>query len=195
VYFVLRVIYEQGAFTVSLDPNFSKSSGIVIYENLEIKQSKRILAADKMETMDNISINWLPDNLNNEADGAHNGDNYIAYTFYIENQGIETIHYWYQIVIDDVMRDVDKAIRVMIYHNGSSEVYAKSKSNGEAESGTVPFYSDEYVLLKQRRDFNDGDIDKITIVIWIEGDDPDCIDALIGGQMKMHMEIIEESAQ
>ena len=31
-----------------------------------------------------------------------------------------------------------------------------------------------------------------TIVIYLEGDDPDCIDSLIGGEMKMHMDITEE---
>ena len=46
--------------------------------------------------------------------------------------------------------------------------------------------------MRVREDFNEGDRDKFTIVIWIEGDDPDCIDYLIGGQMKMHMEITEE---
>ena len=45
---------------------------------------------------------------------------------------------------------------------------------------------------KQRTGFNSGDIDRFTVVIWIEGDDPDCVDDLIGGMMKMHMDITEE---
>ena len=53
-------------------------------------------------------------------------------------------------------------------------------------------YSDIEVMVQGRKDFKPGDIDKFTIVIFIEGDDPDCIDALIGGEMKMHMEITEE---
>ena len=43
-----------------------------------------------------------------------------------------------------------------------------------------------------RQDFNPGDIDRFTIVIFIEGDDPDCTNALLGGELKMHMEITEE---
>ena len=39
---------------------------------------------------------------------------------------------------------------------------------------------------------NPGDIDKFTIVIWLEGDDPDCLNNLIGGEIKMHMDIYEE---
>jgi len=47
-------------------------------------------------------------------------------------------------------------------------------------------------MVKGRKDFKPNDIDKFTIVIYLEGDDPDCKDELIGGEMKMHMEITEE---
>ncbi len=151
-----------------------------------------MLQAEKLEFIDNISVNWLPNNLNTEAEGSHNGENYIAYTFYVENNGSETINYWYSLVIDDVIRDVDKAIRIMIYQNDEKNIYAKKSSNGGAEPNTEMFYSDSLACVKQRRDFKVNDIDKYTIVIWIEGDDPDCIDALIGGEMKMHLEITEE---
>lgn len=47
-------------------------------------------------------------------------------------------------------------------------------------------------MLESRQDFAPGDIDRFTIVIYIEGDDPDCTNALLGGEMKMHMDITEE---
>lgn len=195
IYAILRVIYEQGAFTVSLDQNFAKKSGIIIYENIETKESRRILEAEKKEFIDNISINWLPRDIDEHSGGAHNGENYIAYTFYVENQGSDTINYWYTIFIDDVIRDVDKAVRVMVYQNGERKIYAKLASNGQAEKDTTPFYSEEYIALEVREDFQEGEIDKYTIVIYLEGDDPDCIDNIIGGQMKMHMEITEEQIE
>ena len=34
--------------------------------------------------------------------GNHNGENYIAYTFYIENQSSKVMNYWYKLTIDDV---------------------------------------------------------------------------------------------
>lgn len=193
LYFILRIVYEEGDFTVSLDPNLEQNSGLVMYESLSTKQHKKILSATKLEYIDNISISWLPDNLNNEAEGSHNGDNYLAYTFYVENQGVETINYWYTILIDDVIKDVDEAIRVMVYRNDEQIVYAKANNTtGEAEEGTEKFYSEDTVVLKQREGFNPGDIDKFTIVIFLEGDDPECLDNIIGGEMKMHMEITEE---
>ena len=125
--------------------------------------------------------------------GGHNGDNYIAYTFYVENMADETIHYWYKISILDVVKNVDEAIRVAVYLNGEKKVYAKANSStSEPEKDTIAFKDLENVMLEQRKDFKSGDVDKFTIVIWIEGDDPDCIDPLIGGEMKMEMVITEE---
>ena len=37
-----------------------------------------------------------------------------------------------------------------------------------------------------------GTKDRYTIVIWIEGDDPECKNDLLGGEIKMHMDITEE---
>ena len=53
----------------------------------------------------------LYSNINNESDGAHNGENYIAYTFYLENQGTEIINYWYQVNILDVIKNVDEVYK------------------------------------------------------------------------------------
>lgn len=193
LFLILELIYKGGKFTVTLDPNFSLKSKIVIYESLEEKRSQRKLYASELEFMDNISIDWLPANINEEKEGSHNGDNYIAYTFYIENQGEDTIDYWYQVVIDDVIKNVDDAVRIMIYHNDNKTVYAKiNEGLNQPEEDTTPFYSDKYAVLENRASFKPNDIDKFTIVIWLEGDDPECLDNIIGGEIKMHMEIIEE---
>lgn len=193
IYFILRVVYETGDFTVSLDPNFATKQGLIMYERKEEKEDRRVLKAEKLEFMDNISVKWLPDDIDSLGEGSHNGDNYLAYTFYLENKGSDTINYWYEIIVDDVVKNVDKAIRIAIYRNGERTIYAKpNEKTGEAEEGTEKFYSSKEAVVEGREGFAPGDIDKFTIVIFIEGDDPDCIDALIGGEMKMHMEITEE---
>ena len=193
IYFLLRVIYATGNFTISLDPNFDKETALVMYEKIEEKNLKKILEAGKLEYMDNISEKWLPKDIHNEAEGSHNGTNYIAYTFYVENRGSENINYWYTILIDDIIKEVDEAIRVMIYRNDEKIIYARPKKNtNEPEEGTEVFFDNETVMLKQRKSFQPGEIDKFTIVIWLEGDDLECVDSIIGGEMKMHMEITEE---
>lgn len=193
MYFLLRIVFETGYFTVSLDPDFAQKSGLVMYEKIAEKQERKILKATRVDFMDNISVKWLPENLNNMGEGSHNGENYLAYTFYIENKGSDPINYWYQILIDDVIKNVDKAIRVMVYRNDDRIIYARpNEATGEPEEGTKKFYSDTEVLLEHRENFVPGEIDKFTIVVYLEGDDPDCVDALIGGEMQMHMDITEE---
>ena len=193
IFIILGVIYKGGKFTITLDKRLSRESGIVIYEDLLVKESKMKLSARDLEFMDNISIDWIPKNIDNESDGSHNGGNYIAYTFYIENKGKDIINYWYSIVIDDVIKNVDEAARVMVYLNGDKKVYAKKNAyTNEPEKDTIPFYSKKQAVLEERKDFKPNDVDKYTIVIWLEGDDPDCIDNILGGEIKMHMEIREE---
>lgn len=164
-----------------------------MYEKASEKEDRRVLKAEKLEFMDNISVKWLPENIDELGEGSHNGENYLAYTFYLENRGSDTINYWYEVIVDDVVKNVDKAIRIMICRNGEKKIYAKAnEKTGEAENGTEKFYSYKEAVVEGREGFKPDDVDKFTIVIFIEGDDPDCIDELIGGEMKMHMEITEE---
>ena len=194
VFLVLKILYHDGSFVVTLESNENLKSGLIMYETLYDPTPKRILVAENYQFMDNISIKWLPNDLD-KYEGQHNGDNYIAYSFYIENHGDRIINYWYKIIVDDVVKDVDEAIRVMLIVNDEKVVYAKGSSiNNEPEANTKKFRSDEdgTIILEPRYNSNPGDIDKITVVVWIEGDDPECIDALIGGEMRMHMLITEE---
>lgn len=193
MYFLLRIVFETGYFTISLDPEFAQNKGLVMYEKREEKLERKILKATRVDFMDNISVKWLPENLNELGEGSHNGENYLAYSFYLENQGSDTVNYWYNVIVDDVIKNVDNAIRIMIYVNDEKTIYAKAnKTTGEAEYGTEKFYSEIEPVLECRENFKAGDIDKITVVIFLEGDDPECVDSLIGGEMKMHMDITEE---
>ena len=193
IYFILKIVYDTGRFTITLDTSSNMKGSMVMYASKDQKYTRRKLQADAKDFMTNISGDWIPENINDEADGGHNGDNYIAYTFYLENEGDETIHYWYKIILDDIIRNVDEALRIAVYINGEKTVYAKANSTTrQPEKDTVAFKDETTALLEQRRDFKSGDVDKCTIVIWIEGDDPDCIDDLIGGELKMHMVITEE---
>ena len=197
LYIILQVIYHEGRFTVSLDSNETLKSGMAIFDSLNNSQGKRRLEATPIKFMDNISYKWIPENIDDDGEGAHNGTNYIAYTFYVENQGNEVLNYWYEVIVDDVIKNVDEAIRIRIYQNGEYKTYAKKNSIAdEPEEGTIEFKkidnSEGTIILEERKDFTPGTLDKYTIVIWLEGDDPDCTDPLIGGEIKMHMNITEE---
>ena len=201
LYIILAIIYNEGKFTVTLDSNKTLQSGIAIYDDINHAIGQRKLEAESIRFMDNISFKWLPDDLDSdEKYGAHNGDNYIAYTFFVENQNTQVLNYWYEVVIDDVIKNVDEAIRIRIYHNGEAKTYAKLSSlDNTPEENTIPFKqitdAEESIILEEVKDFQPGQRDRITVVVWLEGDDPDCIDPLIGGELKMHMVITENHTE
>ena len=193
LFIVLSLAYNGGSFTVTLDPNFRLESGLAIYTEKEVHKHVRKLYAEELKFMDNISIDWLPDNIKDFTGGSHNGDNYIAYTFYIDNQGVEIQDYWYKVMIEDVIKNVDEAIRIMIVLNDTETVYAKANPlTGEAENGTKVFYKNDIPVLESRPKLKPGEIDKMTVVIWLEGDDPECVDNLLGGEIKISMNITDE---
>ena len=192
IYIILALIYRGENFTVTLDSEYGRESGLVIYEDKN-KYTRTFLRSEDIDFFTDISVDWLPENIDNEGDGSHKGKNYIAYTFYAENMGQDTINYWATIKIDDVIKNVDDAIRVMVIKNGNKVIYAKNnRTTEQPEPNTIPFKDNETVMLEKTENFKVGDIDKYTIVIWVEGDDPECTDDLIGGEIKMHMTLTEE---
>lgn len=121
-------------------------------------------------------------------DGDNSGDRFIAYTFYLFNSGIETLDYSMSFNIDSVSKNLDEAIRVRLYVNNELTTYAKkSPISNEAENGTVAFASDSLVVSQTVTNFEKGAVTKYTIVMWIEADDNECTNELIGGSITMSM--------
>ena len=144
--------------------------------------------------MDNITETWLPTDID-EIDGPHNGENYIAHTFYLKNVGTLDINYQAEIKILSVKKEADEAIRVKVYKNGDSTLYAKKQKGQDIpEPDTTPFYSIDKIMSQEYLNFKVGEVDKYTIVIWLEGNDPECVNNIIGGRVKleMHFKITEE---
>lgn len=191
IYGIVYIVNETGNFTISLDPNLNATKSIVISNYKDFRETPMILEADKLEYMDNTSQSWLPHDIQ-EHEGPHNGNYFIGHTFFIKNIGIESAQYESTIEVTSVIKGVDEAIRVMVYKNGVKTTYAKeNKITKEPEIGTTKFLSERLVRVEQIKDFKPEEIDKYTIVIWLEGDDPECKDDILGGEMKLKMTIHE----
>lgn len=191
-YIVVAFMYNGYNFTITLDSNLYYENHLVIYETENYKIYRRQLRPAALEYFDNISYKWLPKDLN-DYEGSHNGDNYFAYSFYIENLGNDIEDYYMEVIIDDVVKNVDDAIRYRIYFDGEETTYAKlSPDTNEAEPGTVPFESEKLITSQNIEKFGPGEKHKYTIVMWLEGSDPECTDNIIGGEFRAHMEFKSE---
>ena len=180
---------QAGKFTVS---SKDAERGLILSETVDFAKPSAALTAEPVEAMDNITYEWLPNNLT-ETDGSHNGDNYLCYTYYVKNTGEEAFDYAASISIDYMKKNVDNAVRVQVYRNDTVTVYAKQAKDGNPEVDpmfeTTPFVNGRIVMDEARTGFNVGDVDKYTIVVWLEGNDPECVDDILGGELKMSMSL------
>lgn len=55
---------------------------------------------------------------------------------------------------------------------------------------TVPWQAKDLVCTGSRQEMQPDEVDKYTVVIWLEGDDPDCKDDILGGHVEMSMKFM-----
>lgn len=187
-----------GDLVISVE-NGAAKQGITISESLNedgtAKDPVLQLSAKNVTEVTNITYDWLPTNLNDEADGEHNGENYLAYTFYLTNNGKETLDYESTLKFTGIAKNADEALRVMIYKNGEPTVYAQKNRDGspledivnfEFVEGNDDLNMNDYVILNDLTEgIKPNETVKYTIVTWIEGNDPECINDIMGGYVKM----------
>ena len=188
IFFIISALYNRtGSFTVMVSKVDMTQYGITLSESRDMSYKTSHLNAQISESITNISSEIIPDNVD-EIDGVHNGANYIAYTFYLQNGGEVPVPVEYTANMSSVTSGLDEAIRLRLYVNGEETTYAKIKRDGSGpEPGTTPFPSATVMARGRVDDLDPGEVVRFTVVIWIEGPDPDCLDPLIGGQMKIDM--------
>lgn len=189
--YVVSVLYMKfGAFTVKVNKFDHNEYALTLSESPGFESYTSRLNAEISETVTNIDGSSIPDWVDN-VDGEHNGENYVAYTFYCKNAGSRTVSYAYNMYIANMTYDVEKAVRVRFFINGESTDYAYARTDGVEgpEPGTTAFQSGNTIVKNTVQHFAPGDQTKFTVVIWLEGNDPDCVDKIIGGEFKIDMAI------
>lgn len=188
VLFICAALHQDmGRLTIGIDKTDMTRYGMTLSETRDMAYCTSNLNAKINERITNISINDLPQNLH-MIDGEHNGEDYIAYTFYLEHRGTEVMDYEYELTISGITLGLDEAMRVRLYVEDEYVDYAKTRNDGTGpEPGTVEFYSIGVITKGTVKDYSPGDKTKYTIVIWLEGDDPECVDAVIDGMAKIDM--------
>lgn len=189
ILFIISMLVTQwGDLIISVDSPAVKK-GIVLSEDANFGTQSASLKAKQVENVTNITYAWLPVDLDTEKDGEHNGKNYVAYTFYCKNNGQETLNYDAVLEITGVAKSADEAARIMVYKNGEPYIYGKGKYDNreQPETDCTKFVDDKTVMTARTENFKVDDVDKYTIVIWVEGNDPECVDDIRNGHIRMRM--------
>ena len=141
--YVVSVLYMKfGAFTVSVNRYDNLNYGLTLSDSVAFEKQTSRLNAEIAEIVTNIDGRTLPDWLDN-VDGEHNGENYVAYTFYCRNAGKKTVTYSYEMFIANMTQETEKAVRVRLYVDGDPTDYAYPRTDGVEgpEPGTTAFQS------------------------------------------------------
>ncbi len=155
------------------------------------------LEAEGIPKMTNISRLEVPNDIHNEADGSHNGQNYFAYTFYLKNVGTASLNYSMELRIVMNTKNLGAAMRVEVYSTplfGPRQEttfikYAKERSDGSAElfdesdpsQGYCTSFLNDKIISSETYTLPVSQIYKYTLLMYIDGPDEDCIDAIQHG--------------
>ena len=185
------LLYNRtGRFSVAVD-NPDTTYAITLCEHADFRTKSSRLTNDQQVTISNLCGEALPKNID-QVDGEHNGDHYLAYTFYCKNIGTGKTALHYEVTFNNVTNHIDECIRVRVYVNGEKTDYAKTRSDG---GGKEPHLCDESFAGKYTvcaKTIDNVALDeyvRFTVVIWVEGDDPDCNDSVVHGKIKFDMQI------
>lgn len=188
---------DSGNFIMSIDRQ-AYTRGIILSTEEDFEHPVARLMTDPVEEARDLTYRWLKLDEIKKAKGNYNDPDfdYVAYTFYIKNDGNETVNVSYHIKITDVHNQMDEAVRVLVIVDDKEVLYQKEDKKDEA--GNYPTYppsipkadyflTDQIVARTTFNNFQPEQVKKISIVIWLEGYDPDTTDDILGGMIKMEM--------
>lgn len=187
--FILAFMQEKmGNFTINLNRLELYRKGIAISATSDFADPTARLSVNTVQDATNITLADLPKNID-DIDGDHNGRNYMAYTYYVRNAGKEDVNYVAMVTLDACAKGAEEAVRVAVWKNGERVVYAMPAADGGPEEDCENFVSRDVVCSYTEENFLVGNVDKYTIVIWMEGEDPECVDSIVGGSVEFSMSI------
>ena len=125
----LSYTYVNSGYGINVITDQQITKAISLSEDDNFERLSVGLKASAIVEMDNITYewfwlnDWLPEDPAEFTGGNHNGENFIAYTFYVLNTGNADLDYNSSLRIKHSTQEVEAAIRVMIYRNNIPTVY------------------------------------------------------------------------
>ena len=198
---------QSGNFVVKVESG-DASKSIAITDSYEDRVYTNKLVANGIEGMTNTTPRWFLDGDTAEAQNiglkkltAELGNNvdetstaYI-YTFLIVNTGTNAVSINLEMTLSNVSNGVDDAIRVMTYDDDSEDINIYQKADSVyTEYAYYPatptlFASenvvyDENVTVLPTTDPENPTYIKYSVIFWLEGQDPECTEAIFNGTIK-----------
>ncbi len=200
---------QSGNFVVKVESGDANKS-IAITDSYEDRVYTNKLVANGIEGMTNTTPRWFLDGdteeeqniglkkLTTELGNTIDDSTAYIYTFLIVNTGNNAVSINLEMNVSNTSNGVDDAIRVMSYNDDSESIniYQKADVNDTvyAYYPTQPtlFLSenvvyDESVTVLPTTDPEHPSFIKYSVIFWLEGQDPECTEAIFNGTIKFSL--------
>ena len=183
---ILLTYYGQnvGSFTVKLeDELYQRNIYISTDEKFETKTAR--LEADSLKDAEKTTLTRINQSICRNTIGTcvGNKSSYLSYTFYLKNEGTETLDITETLKITKVKDNLDDCSWIW-YFEGEEDnlgtVYRKKDTKGPVNLNLDKDYPDKTDFLNQDTVFDKdvkgvkpGEVKRITIITWIESNDKD----------------------
>jgi hypothetical protein len=203
----LSIGNEAGNFVVQVESGDVKKT-LSITENLEDDTTyvDRLVTSGIKNISDHAPKFFMPNGLSDVKEltknpGINSEDpNLYCYTFYVVNTCGQDINLSFNMNITTVHNNLDKAIRVLTY-NETAEKLNIYQARDEVEKEYRDYIyqpklfesddrvcSEQYTL--QAGEGTNNNYIKYSVLIWIEGDDPECNEQIYLSAIKFELEVV-----
>lgn len=170
---------QEGNYAVSvyLDQDNLYRKGIDISETEDFRYVGSHLNSDKLTNTIVTTEAEIPGTLHTENEGSLDGDGYMAYSFFIRNAGLKDTGYQASISLNSAFHHSEKALRVKVWRND------------EIETCTAKDSDNKVIYCHKVDNFLQGFVDKYTVALWIEKNDPNFRDDMAQAKPQLVIKI------
>lgn len=201
---------KVGNFVINVDSDHSEIR-LSLSSQVDLSNQTDRLAYNSVMALNDTTYSFLPNDISRQGLGNvsdFENNNYLAYTFYLINNSDRAIDYDMDMTLVDTVGDPLGILRIMLIEeendtfDESNRIYALSEFSAENEQilqenlqELLPYRTEAFLLGEDKifsvhvRDFAQGAYRKYTVVMWLEGCDPDCTNDKLGSRAKVQIDI------
>lgn len=182
--------------------------GIILSPNRDFLEPSSRLFATSISNVDDITYDNLSLGQIVKAEGDYFDpiNTYLAYNFYLKNNGEETVDVEYSLTINEAYRNIEEAIRFVFIEDGEDgyiRMFQKPDATPKEykcyvnrEPDEVIEFTDWEVFRYQITELKPNEVKQFSIIIYLEGNDDDCNDSILGGSLRASMQfsIVESNS-
>ena len=190
-----------GDLVVTVDDIINRALSLSETGEFKAEDASTMLAAEGIKDIRDSTYYYIPEDIRegNGLKSDNKSNMYFAYSFYLKNASDVSISYSATVKIDRVSKNIDQAIRIMIcVDDDDPMIFARPRADGTPEYladnesvihkgyTTIPFTEDQFSVVNQSV-MEIDQIQKYTVVLWLEGWDAECTDAIVDGALEISM--------